>query len=364
MSRSEISRRTALGLSGAFLAGCSLSRMETVPVSEVIAGRVWEPGHRLPPANELVNSLEFEEQARAVLAPEVFAGIAGSDREPFNRMTLRPHLNMPTLDMDLTVPLFGEPLFTPLLVGPISHQRAYHADGELATIRGASAADTVTVISSRSSVPLEQITEATTGPLWYSVHADNEARLQAETAVAAGARVLFITVGARPQSPGTPRWQGSTGRVDWRRVDAIRQGLSIPVVLHGIMTPADANTAIQRGFDGIVVSDHGADGSVSGTPPVLALPPIVDVVGSRIPVLVEGGFRRGGDILKGLILGADAVLLHRPVAWALASHGAAGVQRVLEKMQEELARDFAMIGASRPDQLTRDRVRIHTRATA
>jgi 4-hydroxymandelate oxidase len=370
MSNFDITRRKALGLGGAFLAGCSLARTEAPSagessVREMIVGRVWSPKRRLPPGDELVNSLEYEEQARFVLPENVYAGIAGTNVEPFNRITFMPRTNIPILDMDLTVPLFGEPLFTPMIAGPIPYQRAYHAEGELATVRGAEAANTVVVVSSRSSVPLEQIARQSTGPLWFSVYAtDSDARERVLEATALGAKALFITVGASYEAAGSRPRSGRPQAVDWRAVDSVRGGVTIPIVLKGILTPEDAGQAIERGFQGIVVSDHGADGLTGGPAPLDALSPVVEMVGGRIPVLADGSFRRGSDVLKGLILGADAVLLNRPVAWSLASYGADGVQWLFEKMQTELARNFAMVGAARPDQLTRSLVRIHTRATA
>jgi 4-hydroxymandelate oxidase len=363
MSNPEMTRRAALGLTGAVLAGCTLARGEPAPGRESIAGRVWQPPHRLPPAHELANSLEFEDQARHLLAPELYEAIAGGDREPFNRMTFQVRTNIPTLDMDLTTPLFGEPLFTPIVVGPISDLGLYHPEGELAALRGAEAADTVVVVSSRSSVPFERIARSATGPVWFGVYADREGVQQARQAASAGAKVVFVTVGATYQGPGRPpRLDSGAPRVDWRAIDSIRAGVDVPVVLKGVVTPEDAVAAYERDLAGVVVSTHGRYGGAVTT--MDALGPIVEVIGRRIPVLVDGSFRRGSDVLKALILGADAVLLGRPVAWALAAYGADGVQSMLEKIQEELARDFAMVGASTPDRLTRSLVRIHTRATA
>lgn len=366
MNDTTMGRRKALGLTSAFLAGCSAASTRSelsAPPGEVIVGRVWEPPYRRPPGYELVNPLEFEEQARHQLEESVFSRIAGGNRDPFNFMTFRPRMGISTVDMDLSVPLFGESLFTPMIVGPISDQGLYHEDGELATTRGAAAARTVSIASARSSVPLREIAGQTAGPLWYGVYADGAGRGQAEEAVAAGARALFITVGATYHAPGASPRPTPSRPIDWGRLESIREGLPIPVAVKGILTPEDANTAVERGFDAIVVSDHAADGT--GVPaPIDALSPIATAVAGRIPVLVDGSFRRGTDVLKALILGADAVLIGRPVVWGLAAYGADGVQWVLEKMQEELARGFAMIGVANPSGLTRDHIRIHTAATA
>jgi 4-hydroxymandelate oxidase len=280
-------------------------------------------------------------------------------------MTFRPRMGISTADMDLSVTLFGESLFTPILVGPIADQRLYHEDGELGTVRGAAAARTVTIVSSRSSAPLDAIARESPGPLWVGLYADGEGRSAAEAAVGAGADALFVTVGADYRPPEGPRpVSARLEPVDWRRLDSIRRGLTVPIAIKGVLTPADAASAVERGYQAIVVSDHGYDGAGGIPSPISTLPAIVDAAGGRIPILVDGSFRRGTDVLKALILGADGVLLGRPVAWGLSAYGADGVQWVLEKMQAERARAFAMVGASRPADLTRSHIRIHREATA
>src|SRR5690606_29383585 len=122
---------------------------------------------------ELVNTMEFEEQARRVLSPEVFQRIAGSDPEAFNRITFRPRMNVPTLDMDLGAEIFGQTLFTPVMIGPIAELGLYHAEAETAMVRGAGEAYTGVVVSSRSTVPFERLVGQTEAPLWYSVYAED-----------------------------------------------------------------------------------------------------------------------------------------------------------------------------------------------
>jgi isopentenyl diphosphate isomerase/L-lactate dehydrogenase-like FMN-dependent dehydrogenase len=128
---------------------------------------------RPTPIEELVNALEFEEAARRALAPAVFSTIAGSERAALDRVTFRPRMNVPRLDLDISVELFGQPHFAPIVVGPISEQRRFHAEGELATARGAAAANAAMVIASHSSAPITDIAAAHKGPLWYAVYADD-----------------------------------------------------------------------------------------------------------------------------------------------------------------------------------------------
>ncbi len=320
---------------------------------------------KLPPCAELNNALEFAEPAKMVLPPTVYQTIAGGDREPFDRITFRPRMNIPVLDMDLTVQVLGQSLYTPIVVGPISEQAKYHKEAELATLRGAEAAQALVVVSSRSSVPVEQIGAHAKAPFWYSVYADADGRTKVQSAVTAGAEAIFITVGAAHQSTngegGMPA--RSNGRIDWSAIDAIRKGVQVPVVIKGITTPEEAKTALQHDVQGIVVSNFGGLLGPSKVAPMDALASIVDAVGGKGAVLIDGGFRRGTCVLKAMALGADAVLLGRPVAWGLAAYGSEGVQAVLELTQNEFARSIGMLGVARLDQLTPAHVKLHKRAT-
>ena len=311
---------------------------------------------RLPRREELVNAFEFEEAAKLTLPPAVFATIAGSDRAAFDRMTFRPRMMVPALDMNLSVELCGETLFTPILVGPVADQRRYHADAELATVRGASAAQAAMIVSSRSSVPIGEIAAQARTPLWFSVSPDAGARTPIARAVAAGCKAVVILVGASEQPGSRPR----TAAIDWKAIADIRRGLDVPVVLKGVMTPQQAKTAIDAGMRGVVVSDYG--GVVSGQQaPIDALASIADVCAGKAAVLIDGSFRRGSDIAKALVLGARGVLLARPVMWGLAAYGAGGVQTLIEMLQSDLGRNMGALGAPNLASLNRDMVRIHRR---
>jgi 4-hydroxymandelate oxidase len=311
------------------------------------------------PRVELVNTLEYEEQAKRRLAPAVFAHIAGGERASFDRITLRPRVLVPTVDMDLGVTLFGDRLFAPVVVGPIAEQRRFHAEGELATARGALAARAVMVVSSRSSVPLQDVAAQAGATLWYQAFAsDPAARTQIQEAVDAGCRAICVTVGTVPPIAGA-RGVASAAKVDWTAVAALKRTSSVPVMVKGIATPEAATLALQQGVDGIVVSNYGG---LAGSRPealVLALPKIVDAVAGRAPVLVDGSFRRGTDILKALAFGAQSVLVGRPAMWGLAAYGADGVQGVVEMLQTELARYMAMCGKSNLQMLDRTLLKVH-----
>jgi 4-hydroxymandelate oxidase len=316
------------------------------------------PRLRVPPRDELVNALEFEEVARLKLPPAVFAAIAGGDRAAFERMTFRPRMMVPAHDMDLSVDLFGDTHFTPIVVGPVAEQQRFHPDGELATVRGATAGQAAVVISSRSSVPIEKLAAEAGTRLWYAVYAEGEdnAPARVRQAVAAGCKAVCITIGASMHGVRP----AARPHADWKAIDQIRKGMDVPILIKGVMSAPDARTAVEQGAHGIVVSNHG--GIAANTlSPIEVLPSIVDAVASRVPVLVDGSFRRNSDIVKALVFGAKAVLLARPVMWGLAAYGAEGVQTVIEILQTDLARNMGALGAPTLKDLTRAMVKIHQR---
>jgi len=360
-----VSRREALARFASFLAASPLLRAQAPP------RLIGEPPGRIAPADELVNTFEFEAMAERKLDDATFAAIAGSEREGLDRITFRPRLMVNTLKLDLTAELFGEPIFAPIVAGPISRQQRFHPEGELATVRGASATKTPMVVADRSDAPVERIAAKAEIPLWYQVYPEPDlAGLvgRIKKAVAAGCKAVVVTVGTPYQPAGAkgyPRLDHLTPMGDpalgWPYLDQIREKCAIPVLLKGILDPGEARTAVERGFDGVIVSNHGGRFLDGLADPITMLPEIAEAVGGRIPILIDGGFRRGGDVLKALALGARAVLLGRPIAWGLAAYGAEGVQAVLGLMQNELARDMAMFGAVNLEDIRREFVTIHDR---
>ena len=362
MANNKVTRRRALGSVGAVVAGTvagSVVGRGQAPAAQRRERAPWEPplAVRLAPRDELVNVLEFEEEARKKLPPATFALIAGGDRALFDRITLRPRMLVPTTDMDLTVNLFGEDHFSPILVAPIADQKRFHAEGELATAKGAAAAKALLIVSSRSSVPLADIAQAAKPSFWFQVYAsDSGARTQAQEAVKLGAKAVVVTVGASHASNGNR--PATPSSINWSAVDAIRSGLSVPVIVKGIATPAEATAALQHNVQGIVASNFGGL-LASKDAMILALPNIIDAVAGKVPVLTDGAYRRGTDIFKALALGAQAVLLGRPVMWGLAAYGDAGVQSVIEMAQTDFGRYMAMCGKPNLKALDRTAVKIH-----
>jgi 4-hydroxymandelate oxidase len=312
-----------------------------------------EPAGRMAPVADLVNALEFEAMARRKLGADAFAEIAGSQRRALDRITFRPRMMVNTTKLNLTVELFGQNLFTPIVIGPAADQKRYHPEGELAMARGAGKSKAALVVADGSSFPVEQIAAEAKAPLWYQVYpaADPAAlRARVDKAVAAGCKVLCLTLGNPDHPPA-----------DWKFIDQLRQGLTVPLVLKGIMTPGEAQMAAARGVQGIVVSSYRGRAATGLAEPIEVLPSIADAVAGKAIVLIDGSFRRGADVLKALALGAKGVLLTRPALWGLAAYGADGVQTVMELLQTELARDMAMCGKLTVDTIDRTLVAVHKR---
>ena len=285
---------------------------------------------RLPPVEELVNTLEMEAMAERKLAPAVFAEIAGSDRSGFDRITLRPRLMVNTLGMDLSLDLFGQRLFAPILIGPTALQGRFHPGAEKSMAEGANAAKTAVVFSANPTIPFDH-------PVWLQLD-------PVQHAIPASAKVLILTA-----------------PVDWATFDRVRKTTKLPLLMKGIMSPKDAQLAQQRGAYGIIVSNYRTPSVPGLAQPIEVLPAIAAELSNKVPILIDGSFRRGSDILKALALGASAVLLGRPPLWGLAAYGAKGVQQVMEQLQSELARDMAMCGKVTLRQLAPDLVKIHRR---
>jgi len=351
MSDNKFSRRQALGSVGAIVAG-------TIGGSKLAQGQTTAPATpaaRLAPRDELVNILEYEDEARKKLSPATYTLIAGGDRAMFDRITLRPRMLVPTLDMDLSQTILGDTHFVPIIVGPVSEQKRFHAEGEVATAKGTSAAKAFMIVSSRSSVPVDQIAAANKN-FWYQVYAsDPAAKTQIADGLKAGAKAIVITVGA---APGTGAKPAVAAAVNWSAVDGLKQGAGIPVVVKGITTAADATAALQHGAHAIIVSNFGGL-LASKDAPILELPKIVDAVAGKASVLVDGSFRRGTDVLKALAFGAQGVIVARPVMWGLAAYGDQGVQGVVEMLQTELARYMGMCGKPNLKALDRTVLKVH-----
>jgi 4-hydroxymandelate oxidase len=351
------SRRQAIGVMGASVA-TSMAAMPALGAPAPAAATYIEPTPPpvVIPQGDLVDVLQYEPQAHLVLGAANLAPVAGSDRTVTDRITLRPRMDIPTRDMDLTSTLFGDQHFTPIIVGPIADQKRFHPEGEVAMARGASTAKAAMVISSDSSVPLAAIAQAATTPLYVQVYAGSpKVKEVLARASAARAKAVFVTVNAGASAAGA----AGSGTIDWAAVDAVVKATSLPVIVKGITTPAEAKEAVAHGAKGVVISNYRGGNAASLPGTLFLVAPVVQAVGGQVPVLVDGSFRRGTDIVKALGFGAKGVLIGRPVMWGLAAYGADGVQGVVEMLQTELARYMAMCGRPTLASVDSSLVRVH-----
>lgn len=347
-----MTRRRALSAYGSFVAAARLAG------AQQLAG---EPPGRIPPVDELVNAAEFRSMAQRKLDSQTFAGIEGGEPAAFERITFRPRLMRDSRELNLTAEVLGQTLFTPMLVGPVSNQKLYHPEGELAMARGASAAKAVMVVPDRSSFPIDRIAAEAKTPLWYQLHLEGdggEIRSRVDRAIGLGCKVICVTAGAEEAAAaGAPPRAG----IDWAALDRLCKAVKVPVALKGVMSPDEARMAVLAGAQGIVVSNYAARTIPGVASPIEALPAVADAVAGKAAILMDGGVRRGSDVLKALALGAQAVLVARPAVWGLAAYGAAGVRNVVELIQTEFARDMVMCGRANIQSIDRSVVRIHRR---
>jgi 4-hydroxymandelate oxidase len=338
---------------------------------------------------EPITISDFEEVARQRLATMVydyFAGGAGDEISlrrncaAFDELLLAPRVLRDVSRLDAGLELFGAKLPYPILLAPAAYHCLAHPEGERETARGAGAAGTVLVISALSTMTVEDIAAAATAPLWFQLYVQQDrafTRDLVQRAEAAGCEALCITVdtpvlGTRHREvrdrfelpAGLDRanlrgWKGATAShldesgvysdvldaaMTWETIDWILGFAKVPILLKGILTPADAELAVEHGVAGIIVSNHGARNLDTTPATIEALPHVVEAVAGRLPVLLDGGIRRGTDVIKALALGARAVLVARPYLWGLAAAGAEGVAGVMKLLRNELLSAMALCG--------------------
>jgi isopentenyl diphosphate isomerase/L-lactate dehydrogenase-like FMN-dependent dehydrogenase len=373
--RTGLTRREALASLAALVAGSPLRAAQRDP-------RPLTDHRRMPGFSEMASVFDFEPVFFANVPRAVYDYTAhGADseftvqrnRDAFDWVDVVPRRAVDLARVDTHTSLLGLSLEYPVLVAPSAAQVALHPDGEIGMHQGATAAKTPMIISNVSSQPVGKIVAGAAGPTWFQFYPRQgieESRKVLEQAQSAGCLAVVVTVdqqatfyertqhnrnlGGTPRTPASPpggfknpyRVPDRRLWYDWRYFDQIRPFIKVPMLIKGVLTPEDARLSVERGLQGIIVSNHGGRSLDYGPSTLEVLPEIVDAVGGRVPVLVDSGFRRGADVLKALALGADAVCFGRATRWALGAFGAPGVQRVLEMVQAELV--AAMAAAGRP----------------
>jgi 4-hydroxymandelate oxidase len=318
---------------------------------------------------QLVSLDDYERAAQACMPAAaweyIHSGAADEhtlrwNREAFARIKLSPRVLNDVRQVDVRVRLLGQELAHPILLAPVAAQSIAHPDAEAATALGARAAGAGVVLSSYTSKHVEDVAAAQPSPLWFQLYMQERAltRELIDRVIAAGCSAICVTVdtptlGARDrmarsgfQYPELPYRSVQPGEnaCTWDDIRWIRDAVKVPVVLKGILHPDDAERAIGAGAAGIVVSNHGARNLDTTPATIEVLPRITERVAGRVPVLMDGGIRRGTDVIKALALGASAILIGRPYVYGLAVAGAAGVTAVIDILRRELEQAMALTG--------------------
>lgn len=329
---------------------------------------------------------EMEEVAKKRIHKLAYDFIAGgvedevtlrANREALSRIFLRPRVMVDVSKIDPSVELLGKKMDFPILLAPTGGKNLVIPDGDRIAAQGAAATKTLYVVASGAWMSK---LEGVSAPLWWQNTIGQSTQSGAESYARrsedSGCSAICVTVDNQyqsnrernnrnrfdygymqtgvpgenvgPQKPRSPAvaamLQPHTPNMTWQYIDWLKASCSLPIVIKGILTAEDARLGVERGADAIVVSNHGARQLDAVLPTIEALPEVVAAVNGKVPVLMDGGIRRGTDILKALALGAKAILIGRPYVWGLAAFGQVGVQRVVELLRAELVLSMGLAG--------------------
>ncbi|CUS03719.2 FMN-dependent alpha-hydroxy acid dehydrogenase [Candidatus Promineifilum breve] len=350
-----------------------------------------------------INIYEYEAIAQAKLTPMAYDYYASGAHDEitlhenhaaYDRLRLRYRVLRDISRRSTATTVLGHALNMPVIVAPTAFHKLAQPEGEIATVRAAGAAGTLMILSTLSTTSIEDVLAAATGPVWFQlyVYKDREAtKGLVQRAEAAGCSALVLTVDAQiwgrrerdvrnrfqlppglsvknlmpagqEEFPQTMKDSGLAAYVaslfdqtlSWQDVAWLCSLTKLPVLLKGIVHPDDARLAVEHGAAGVIVSNHGGRQLDTAPATIEALPDIVAAVDGRIEVLIDGGIRRGTDVVKALALGARAVAVGRPVLWGLAAGGQRGVERVLELLRFEVDLAMGLCGAANVSEIGRD----------
>ena len=363
-------------------------------------GALQEDDGIIQSLDEALEVMDFEPLAKKMMLPEHWAYLAtGVDddktlrwnHEAFSNYSLRMRRLVDFSQLDLSTELFGTRWETPLALCPVASLKGFHTEGEPGAARAARSKGNLMMLSTQTSTSVEEVNEAYGQPVWYQLYTRpvwETARQLVKRVEDSGCPVLVFTIdllggrntvtnnraqglegirapfcanchedrikpmhqGLAPTPPGSPR-----AIYTWDYVKRLKDATSMKLVLKGIVTREDAELAVQYGADGVIVSNHGGRGSESLRSTIECLPEVVEGVAGRIPVLIDGGIRRGTDIFKALALGADAVAIGRPYVWGLAGFGQDGAEKVLDILHSELRLVMRQTGATSITEMRRGR---------
>ena len=353
---------------------------------------------------DALNLLELEPLAREKLSVAAYDYYASgshdevtlrANRAAFERIVLHHRVLVDVSVRSAATRVLGHDVAMPVLVAPTAFHKMAHPEGERATARAAGAAGTIMILSSLSNTAVEEVVAASSGPVWFQLYVYRDRGATAALvarAEAAGCRAIVVTVDAPllgtrerdvrnrfalpaglaienlsadghralPQGDGSGLAAYVAAMLDpslsWKDLAWLRSITRLPIALKGVVRADDARRAVDAGIDAIVVSNHGGRQLDSSPATIDALPRVADAVNGRCEILVDGGVRRGTDVVKALARGARAVLLGRPVLWGLAIDGARGVERVLGMIAKETDLAMALAGCASMADITRDLV--------
>jgi 4-hydroxymandelate oxidase len=376
---------------------------EAVNVAEALGLAVDDPVITSPA--DALNIFDFEAAARQKLPPAHWGYLSTgvdddatikANRDGFTKYSLRVRRMVDVRTIAMDVSIFGTAWDSPIVLAPVSSQRAFHAEGEIASAKAAKAKNHLQILSTVGSTGIEDVMAARGAPIWYQLYATDQwsvTEALMKRVHAAGAPVLVVTVDLNGGSnretlqrsirsdrrdcsmchdgnplettkrlPRKPMFAGiDVSKVTrlypfdltWESLKRLRGSWPGKLVIKGIVTREDAELAVKHGVDGLIVSNHGGRAEESGRATIESLAEVVEGTAGKMPVLVDGGFRRGTDMFKALALGATAVCIGRPYVWGLASFGQEGVEAVLDLMRRELALAMRQAGTRSIPEITR-----------
>jgi 4-hydroxymandelate oxidase len=400
----------------------NLLAANVIPEGKTLAGleMLQQSDDVISSPDQAFDVMDFEAAARKALPPAHFGylatgvdddGTVRANREGYSRIQIRSRRLVDVENIDMSVRLFGTTCTSPIVISPVSSQKAFHPEGDIAVARAARAKDHLQILSTAATSSIEDVTAARGAPIWQQLYPTNVwevGRAIVKRAEKAGSTAIVLTVdfqegtnretlfraqlvdkrdcsachasaytGAargRPKSGSggfaqyaarKPMFDGLDlskvtatypASVNWEFVKRLRDTVTVKLLLKGIVTREDAQMAVEHGVDGLITSNHGGRDEESLRPTIESLPEVIEGVAGKIPVIVDGGIRRGTDIFKALALGATAVGIGRPEAWGLAAFGQSGVEAVLEMLRRELRTIMRQAGTVSVDKISRGHV--------
>jgi 4-hydroxymandelate oxidase len=348
-----------------------------------------------------INLFDFEALAKNKLESMIYDYYAGGaedeitvheNQDAYHRIRLKYRVLIDVSHRDLSTTVLGQTVSFPVLIAPTAFQRMAHRDGEVATARAAGAAGTIMILSTLSNSAIEEVVAAGC-PTWFQLYIYKDRSVTAslvQRAKTAGCEAIMLTVDAPvlgrrerdirnrfelpshlsvmnllpaglQELPQSASGSGLAAYIEsvldpamtWKDVDWLCSITDLPVLIKGMIHPADALRALEHGVSGIVVSNHGGRQLDTAAPTIEVLSEIVDTIAGKIDVLIDGGIRRGTDVLKAIAVGAKAVLIGRPILWGLAVNGEQGVAKVLSLLRNEFDVAMALCGCTRVDEIQR-----------